>query len=574
MRSPFVYSRLRDQSGVLRPRRSIQNHQAVYGGLFLIASLLSLRLHPAIAAEQLYVSFSIIEQSIPVRSLERYAKTGVIDDPLAAYTQYLKPEQLIRLRQVLAAEIEVSPVAVSQFLYSPQGEVLLERLGRVIQTPARQPGVFALRSALILAASEPEGLTLLNVLRLFPTSGIRVDLEEALTIAQELETLVQRTQEATQTVIAQAQTEAANNPLPPSVVSTLQRTGFLSPNIGDLGPLSWTMQTLTLYDITRNRTFPADIYLPQGVSQAVPVIVISHGLGSNRMSYQYLAQYLASRGFAVAVPEHIGSSAQQQIALISGRANEVAEPSEFVNRPLDIRFLLDELERRSQSDPIFQNRLNLDQVGVIGQSFGGYTALVLAGSPINFELLQSECQFSQSNWNVSLLLQCRALELLGSQANLQDKRIKAAIAINPLSSRVLGEAGLSQIQVPVMIISGSDDPIAPALAEQIEPFTWLKNVPEKYFVLMQGGTHFTTLQPTSEDIPLPPVVLGADPALGRYYTKILSLAFFDAFVVGRSQYRSILNAAAIQSLSEPEMPIFLLKDLQLNQIPSIPQGAF
>jgi len=98
------------------------------------------------------------------------------------------------------------------------------------------------------------------------------------------------------------------------------------------------------------------------------VIVISHGLGSDRTSFEYLATTLASYGFAVAV-EHPGSNAQQLRSLLAGRANEVTEPNEFINRPLDVKYLLDELERRDKSDPSFQ--LNLQQVGVIGQSLGG-----------------------------------------------------------------------------------------------------------------------------------------------------------------------------------------------------------
>jgi len=41
--------------------------------------------------------------------------------------------------------------------------------------------------------------------------------------------------------------------------------------------------------------------------------------------------------------------------------------TEFINRPLDVKYLLDELERRDKSDPF---QLNLQQVGVIGQSLG------------------------------------------------------------------------------------------------------------------------------------------------------------------------------------------------------------
>lgn len=92
---------------------------------------------------------------------------------------------------------------------------------------------------------------------------------------------------------------------------------------------------------------------------------------------------MASYGFAVAVPKHPGSNSEQLRSLLVGRSDAITSPSEFINRPLDIKYLLDELERLDASNPNLQ--LNLQQVGVIGQSFGGYTALVLAGASLNFK---------------------------------------------------------------------------------------------------------------------------------------------------------------------------------------------
>ncbi|MHC5731485.1 MAG: alpha/beta hydrolase family protein, partial [Nostoc sp.] len=118
-------------------------------------------------------------------------------------------------------------------------------------------------------------------------------------------------------------------------------------------------------------------------------------------------------------------------SLLNGHAIEIAEPSEFKDRPLDITYILDQLQKANQSDSRFKKRLNLQQVGVFGQSLGGYTALALAGAKINFEQLKQDCQPAalQNTWNMSLLLQCRALELSISKSekdyNLRDERVKA-----------------------------------------------------------------------------------------------------------------------------------------------------
>ena len=65
-------------------------------------------------------------------------------------------------RQALQTPAGVDPRLVSRFLYSEFGEEILENLGGVVKTPAGLNSKLSLRSALILASQQPEGLTLLN----------------------------------------------------------------------------------------------------------------------------------------------------------------------------------------------------------------------------------------------------------------------------------------------------------------------------------------------------------------------------------------------------------------------------
>ncbi len=511
-------------------------------------------LSPALAAKQIYVNYSALQRSISVDALETYAKVGKVEDELAAYARYLNSQQLAQLRRVLLTPINLGPVEVSQFLYTPIGETLLQRLGTVIQTEAGQPGFYALRAALILAAADPQGLTLLNVLRKFPTNGVRIDLAQSVDIAEELETLVERTNQAIALVKQQSSTAAKSN------VNLSQL-----PDLRRRGRFTWNKQTLTLYDRRRERRYGVDLYLPQ-IDAVAPVIVISHGLGSEKETFAYLAQQLASYGFAVAVPEHPGSNDEQLRLLLAGRSNRVTEPNEFINRPLDIKYLLDELERLDAANPNFQ--LNLQQVGAIGQSFGGYTVLALAGADLNFEQLQADCSNLENSLDVSLLLQCRALELPQADYNLRDPRIDAAIAINPVTSSIFGKAGLSKIKIPVMIVSSSADRIAPALAEQILPFTWLNN-PEKYLVLLEGGTHFSTLgfsNPETDPIPIPAQVIGSNPAIARRYINTLSVAFFKTYLTGASLYRPYLTATYAQAISREPIGLSLVRSLDLGRL--------
>lgn len=524
--------------------------------IFSIGLLPTLTVYPAFGAERLKFNYGLLERSIPIRSLETYARTGKLDNDLAGYSHYVDKKQLAQLRQVLLTPIPLNQVEVSQFLYTPIGEQLLEKLGKVIQTESHLSGFYAIRAALILSAADSKDFTLLNVLRKFPASAISINLNRSLAIAESLQNLVNQTQNAVAFINQQSQQKV-------TTASTLKTIPLM--DLGKIGSFRFSKQTITLNDLSRNRTFPADIYLPTAQTPRT-IIVISHGLGSDRTSFAYLAEHLASYGFVVAVPEHPGSDAKQLQALLAGTADRVTNPRELIDRPLDIKFLLDELTILSQSDSTFKGRLNLEQVGVIGQSFGGYTALALAGAKINFEQLKADCPALEDTLNVSLLLQCLALNLPNAKYNLSDARVKAVIAIDPVDSSIFGQASLSQIKIPVMIVSGSSDTVAPALPEQIQPFTWL-TTPSKYLVLINGGTHFSTIaESPNATVPVPTQVIGSSPALARRYVKSLSVPFFETYVAEQSSYLPYLNTDYVNTISQQPLPLSFIKFLTSEQL--------
>jgi predicted dienelactone hydrolase len=525
-------------------------------GAFSTCLVPALATCPALGAERVQLSYGILERSIPIDSLETYARTGKVDNDLAAYVQSVDSKELARLRRVLLAPIPLNAVEISQFLYTPIGERLLANLGGIIQTQSRQPGFYAIRAALILAASNPQDFTLLNVLRKFPSETISINLNRSLKIADALQNLVNQTQNAIALINQQSQLQASTN----SALNASSIADFRQP-----GRLRWKKQSITLNDRSRNRTFPLDIYLPYA-TRPRPVIVISHGLGSDRTSFAYLAEHLAQSGFVVAVPEHPGSNAQQLQALLGGIANRVTSPREFIDRPLDVKYLLDELSRLSQSNPAFARRMNLQQVGVVGQSYGGYTALALAGAPINFQQLKKDCPASEDILNPSLLLQCLAVNLPQQQYELRDPRIKAAIAINPVNSSILGKASLSQIKIPVMIVASSADTVTPALPEQIQPFTWL-TTPNKYLALINGGTHFSTIaESPNAAVPVSTQVIGSNPALARRYVIALSIPFFQTYIAQQPNSRRYLSADYANRISQQPLPLSLVESLTPNQL--------
>jgi len=501
---------------------------------------------PALSAERILLRYGPLEFSLAVESLATYAADGTIAPDLQDFARYLNAAQLANLRKVLRTRVDLDPLTLSQFLYSPQGEAILNQLGELIQTEQGESGFYALRAALILAAADPEdGLTALNVLDQFPIDGIAVNSALALSLLNEVSGTVQATNAAIAALEAEAAQEAAAVSVP------------LERDLRQPGDVPFERRALIFDDTARDRTFPADVYLPLGQDRA-PLVVISHGLGGNRQTFAYLAEHLASYGFAVAVPEHPGSNAAQLQALATGLTRNVTPSRELIDRPLDIRFLLDELAAN------YGDRLASERVAVIGQSFGAYTALALAGARPDFANLADRCQAAQVTLNISLLLQCAALRLPAQDYELAEPRVAAVLALNPMTSAIFGPEQLAQIAIPtVAIASGSADTVTPALAEQIQPFSALTTA-HRYLILMRGGTHFSTLGASAEDVRLPEAILGPDPAIAQAYVKALSLALVEAELLGREASRAYLSAAYAQQLSQAAMPLVVTRSLPLS----------
>jgi predicted dienelactone hydrolase len=515
---------------------------------------------PGQAAERIIGRFRPFKDfSISVRDLETFGTGGKIPTEYAELVKQVPPERLQQLRQLLQQRFEISAEYVTQFTQAPLVEKLLERIGESVQTGSRRNGMTSIRSALIQAAKDKkQGLSLINVMRRFPDREIHLELAEVFTIYDNLTELFKRRDS---TIVAFDRLAAAE--------ATTYRIDFArQPDLRRAGRSQWQKQRFEWLDKSRQRMVPGDLYLPQtSTSNPIPVIVISHGVAEDRTTYAYLAQHWASYGFAVVALEHVGGDANRFRKYFSSLA-PAPKATELLDRPRDVSFWLDELQRRAQADPSLQ-KLDLRQVGLAGHSLGGYTILALAGAQIDFERVKRSCNPNRS-LNLSVLLQCRANELKPQPYRLQDPRIKAIFAINPLGSTLFGQQGFSQIRIPVFLMGGSDDIVTPTVPEQFYPFTWLQT-PDKYLAILDKGTHFSTQNISNSDsiFPVSGGLIGPDPLGAQVYTKALSLAFFQAHLANRREFQTYLNAAYAKSL----VPVTTVADpdsasLKLNLVRS------
>ena len=529
----------------------------------ILASLMSIALKPkpSLGAERISFSLPVFGKfSLSVDSLEVFAKEGKITSEFNFYASRLDPQTLERFRKALQKQFEVSPVTVFRVTKMPMGEQFLRQLGEVIYTHPGRNGLYAIRSALILAAADSEGLTAINVMRHFPTSEIQLNAQLIFSLIKELGTFWSYNESTIKAIAEQANSEiASQQKLGVGGMADLRETGSYSVA---QRTMSFKIEHVrqTQLGFSADYSLKADIYRPKNLTQPAPLVVLSHGFTSNRAHFAYLAKHLASHGYVVVVPEHIGSNSKFTEAFLQGKLSFAVSPIEFFNRPIDITYLLNKMENH----PELKGYINWEQVGVLGHSFGGNTALVISGAPLNIDRVSQVCQENNPTLNISELLQCRASFLPPGNYNLQDPRIKAVVATNPVTSSILGPESIGQIAIPAMILGGSKDIVTPFIEEQAHPFLWLTNE-NKYLVVMVGSSHNST---SSEEgaSNLPDFLQGVRPDLAREYFKAMTLAFFEVHLRDRSGYQPYLSSAYAQSISNEELPLHIVKSLNPEQL--------
>lgn len=510
---------------------------------------------PVRAADRIYFNYGPLDFSISVQSLEKFAKEGKVEPELAFILNRLNPEQKAQLRNLLNSRYKFSSVLMSRFFYSSLGEKILSYLGELIQLQGGQNGLYGIRSALILSTADSDGLSVINFVDKFPTD-IRLNTER---IMQQFKQISALTEETNALVTALQKTNA-------KVKNSESSIDFSElPNLKEPGKFSYSKQVRKLRDSGRQREFIIELYLPEVPSgDRIPVVVISNGIGTKLDRYDYLAQHLASHGFAVAIPQHPDSDDRQQQAFFQGLSSEMFKTTAYINRPLDVTYMLDELERLNSSE--FKGQLNLQQVGLFGNSFGGDTALALAGAQINFAQLKKDCSPEKNLVKLSLLIQCHALELPEKTYNFRDSRIKAVSVLFPGSSSLYGKNGLSKINIPILWGAVTEDIFSPLLLEQAPAFSWLKTK-DKYLVVATKIDHLyldlaalgnlTSLDRDGADD-----VTVKEPEVAKSYLKALNLAFFQVYLANDSNYRPYLSASYAQEISEDPYNLILLKSLK------------
>jgi predicted dienelactone hydrolase len=221
----------------------------------------------------------------------------------------------------------------------------------------------------------------------------------------------------------------------------------------------------------------------------------------------------------------------------------------------------------NQTDDNLQGKIAIDRSVVIGYSFGGATALSLAGAELQLSRLKHRCQGHLIGFSLGEGIQCAAAGLPAERYQLRDARIKRAIAMNPTTSLLFGETGLSAIQIPTLIVASSADKTTPALVEQIAGFPKIPS--PKWLVGFIGGTHLSVKDPSTTlgQFRRPSTVIAGDELVGdkavsiRNYIKAVSLATAAQLTAEADTYAVFLTPEYAQFASTNAIPVRLVTEI-------------
>ncbi len=505
------------------------------------------------AAEQLTLRWGPMSQTIQVADLETFAATGQVPDELWPYRPLLNAEVRATLQNELAIDPAVGQVILGEILHTPGGTPLLATLQALV--PNLKPT--DLQLALERVASLETSPTVLAVLRQLPQETLEVDVGAWLAWASQFR-LAQRESTLLGQILRREMVSPSEDIRPSSSVNPF--------STGSAEVERWEM---VLRDRQRNRSIPVDIYWSK--DSHGPLVVLSHGFGADRRFLAYLAEHLASHGLTVAAVEHPGSNVSALLSLPRAGATEAPQGSrvlpatEFLDRPRDVSYVLDRLERLNRYSYSLRGRLNTHQVTLIGHSLGGYTGLALAGAPLDLRLLDEACEqvnpvrLSPSDW-----FQCAALDLPVKYANLRDPRITQIIVTNPLTGHLFGKDGLRQVEVPTLMLAGTQDSVTPMAAQQLAPFAQLAG--PKYLITAIGGSHLSVgdpanLNPNLQAIPFMPALPDAKTSSLRVFLQGISLSFILQQTDQAPAYAGFLSPRYAEVFSTDEVALGLNQTL-------------
>jgi predicted dienelactone hydrolase len=301
------------------------------------------------------------------------------------------------------------------------------------------------------------------------------------------------------------------------------------------GPYQYEIiDNITLTDQARNRQIPLRIYYPKAAGLRSPVLLVSHGMGGSKTSGNWVGKFMASHGYVCIFITHFGSDSSL-LDLSAGLEENIKrlqksflDQVNTLNRPLDITKVIDALEQIENTHPALKGRMDLKNIGLSGHSFGAFTALTVAGG---------YAEAARKLYNKSF----------------GDPRPKAFLGMSPpgTSPETDPKPIFNEIIRPTMIMTGSNDLdniIKPPRTAESRMDAY-KHMPpgDKYALWIEGAYHHTFGDGRAGQT--------IDP-FARKMTRIVHLAFFDAYLKGDQTAKAFLKSDQVEKLGEGQVKFF------------------
>ncbi|HZT02859.1 MAG TPA: hypothetical protein VFA39_11395 [Steroidobacteraceae bacterium] len=221
-----------------------------------------------------------------------------------------------------------------------------------------------------------------------------------------------------------------------------------------------------------------------------PLVVISHGTGGSALALGWLGTRLASQGLVAVAVNHPGNTALEPYTAQGFTL--------WWLRARDLSVAIDGM----LADPQFGSRIDPHRIGAAGFSLGGYTMIEIAGGRSSARLFDSceraphgrSCiappEFPNLIDKVVTLLKTDPAYRVATRdagASYRDPRVRAVFAIAPALGTVLVPDSLARISIPVQIVAGSADAIAPVT---VNAKYIAAHVPGSRLVIFPGAGHY------------------------------------------------------------------------------------
>jgi predicted dienelactone hydrolase len=207
----------------------------------------------------------------------------------------------------------------------------------------------------------------------------------------------------------------------------------------------------------------------------LPVAVYSHGSGGLGLIAYPFAERLASHGWLVLAPDHVGNTS---FDLITGGEDPFL--SILVNRPGDIGALLDAAEAG-----IAGAVGDTERVFLFGHSFGGYTTFSAGGVPNQSALWEAGCAPDDVDPDCVLARDPAVQAALDGGG--VDPRVDAIAPQAPALVASFQEGALAALPIPTLLQSAAGDITTPDEQEAAPAWAQLDDPRDRWIRIPQGG---------------------------------------------------------------------------------------